>query len=131
MERVHIINENYRCFAILTDVTHSSLQSITTILSMSVKFTAAMAGNINRSREYCSRTSILNRILWKVCSVVAVIVVSFLGGYLLNSVYSSNNQEKEAKIHPNEQRSARRVSSEVRTQLLNSFKAESLEKNSR
>lgn len=90
-----------------------------------------MAGNINRSREHCSRTSILNRILWKFSSVAAVIVVSFLGGYLVSSVYSSNHQEKEDKIYPNEQRSARRVAFEVRTQLLNSFKEENLEKNSR
>ena len=90
-----------------------------------------MAGNTNEGRKGCSRTAFLSRILMKFFTVVALIVVSFLGGYLLNLIYQLNNQEIGTKINPIEQRSTRRSTSGVKAQLLNSLKAENLEENSR
>ena len=93
-----------------------------------------MAGNTNGSMKNCSTTGSTNiylKVLLKFSSVVVVSFVSFYGGYLLNSIYPSNNQEIGAKINPIEQRSTRHLTSHFQTQLLSSFKAENLEENLR
>lgn len=101
-----------------------------TRISMQLKSVAKMAGNTDSSRKNCSRTIVL-RVLLKFSTVVAVGFVSFLGGYLLNSLYPSSNQEIQANMNPIEQRSTRRLTSHFQTQLLSSFKAENLEENLR
>jgi len=89
-----------------------------------------MAGNVNSSQKSCSRTIFL-RVFLKFSSIVAVSFVSFLGGHLLNSIYPSNYKEIGTEMNPIEQRSTSDVASHIKTQLLNSLRAENLEENLR
>ena len=74
-----------------------------------------------------SQNIIFKHPLLKLSLVIVAILLSFLGGYFINSTSLSKSLETEIKINSNEQRSAY----DVQTELLRSFKAENLEKNSR
>lgn len=89
-----------------------------------------MAGDVNSSQKNCSR-AILLRVLLTFSSIVAVSFVSFLAGHLLNSIYPSNDKEMEMEINTIERRSNNDAASHIKTQLLNSFRAENLEENLR
>jgi len=89
-----------------------------------------MARNVNSSHENCSRT-IFFRVFLKFSSIVAVSFVSFLAGRSLNSIYPSNYKEIATEMNSIEQRSTSDVASRIKTQLLNSFRAENLEENLR
>ena len=95
-----------------------------------LKSVANMAGNVNSSQKNCSRTIFL-RVLLKFSSIVAVSFVSFLAGHLLNSIYTSNYKEIGTEMNRVEQRSTTDAASHIKTQLLNSFRAENLEDNLR
>ena len=89
-----------------------------------------MAGDVNSSQKNCSRAIFL-RVLLTFSSIVAVSFVSFLAGHLLNSIYPSNDKEIGMEINPIERRSNSDAASHIKTQLLNSFRAENLEENLR
>ena len=89
-----------------------------------------MEGKTQSLRKKCS-TNIFLKVLMKCSSLLVVSLVSFLGGYLLNTVYPSNQQEMKSNVIPIERRSTGHLISHFQAQLLSSFKAENLEENLR
>ena len=92
-----------------------------------MKRSVMMTGNAAISRKDFPKGAFFSQVLLKVSSLVLVILVSFFGGYFLNSIQLSKHKETAIKTSSIEQRSVY----DFKTQLLRSIKAENLEKISR